>query len=121
MKRAVAYIVVRPARQSYAVLLLRQTVEPWSGKWFFVEGLVERGESPSAAALRELAEETRLSPAEFYLEEREPRVVPASTSRVIMHVFVALVPRRNLPAPPVMAATLPLAVWPCGCAVPERG
>jgi dATP pyrophosphohydrolase len=64
------------------------------GEWFFVEGLVERGEAPSKAALRELAEETGLVPAEFYVEEREPRVVPASTSRVVMHVFVAFVPGR---------------------------
>lgn len=45
------------------VLLVKRAAEPWLGEWSIPGGHVETGESPAAAAARELEEETGLTVA----------------------------------------------------------
>ncbi len=54
---ATCLVVIDEARR---VLLVRRRVEPRIGEWCLPGGFMELGESPEAAALRELAEETGL-------------------------------------------------------------
>lgn len=63
---AVAVVVLRGAGEDARVLLLRRSRGAFTGAWTFVMGLVEDGERGTAAAARELAEETGLSPAALY-------------------------------------------------------
>ncbi len=59
--------VLRMAAPTPEVLLLRRSPgERSAGTWETVHGHVEAGELPVAAALRELKEETGLSPERFY-------------------------------------------------------
>ena len=61
--------IVRPDAygQSFEFLQLRRAADDYlGGTWQSVYGLSEPGETAVAAALRELHEETGLTPAEFY-------------------------------------------------------
>ena len=42
------------------IVMVRRGIEPGIGKWTFPAGYVDRGESVSEAAIREMEEETRL-------------------------------------------------------------
>lgn len=74
------------------VLLIQRKHDPYAGKWALPGGFVEMTESISAAALREVFEETGLRgldlvPLEtFSRPDRDPR------TRVISAAFLALVP-----------------------------
>ena len=57
---ATCLVVLDTARQ---VLLVRRSVAPRIGQWCLPGGFMELGETPEAAALRELTEETGLSGA----------------------------------------------------------
>lgn len=63
---AVAVVVLRGAGEDARVLLLRRSRGAFTGAWTFVMGLVEDAERGTAAAARELAEETGLSPVALY-------------------------------------------------------
>ena len=63
---AVAVVVLRGAGDDTRLLLLRRSRGAFAGAWTFVMGLVEDDERGTAAAARELTEETGLSPAAFY-------------------------------------------------------
>ncbi|MEA2666481.1 MAG: dihydroneopterin triphosphate diphosphatase [Candidatus Eremiobacteraeota bacterium] len=63
---AVAVLVLRGAGEDTRVLLLRRARGAFAGAWTFVMGGVEEGERATAAARRELLEETGLSADRFY-------------------------------------------------------
>lgn len=75
------------------VLLVKRKVWPYEGMWAIPGGFVKMEESLEAAAYRELAEETAVTPDEVYLEQlytfgepdRDPR------TRVITVAYFALV------------------------------
>ena len=53
--------------ESLKVLLIERDLEPFAGMWAIPGGFVHRGETPEAAALRELQEETGI--ADVFLEQ----------------------------------------------------
>lgn len=63
---AVAVVVLRGVGEDTRVLLLRRSRGAFAGAWTVVMGLVEDGERGTAAAARELAEETGLSLGALY-------------------------------------------------------
>ena len=87
----VAVWVVRESAGEHEALLLCRAVEPFFGLWFAVEGKLDPGEDPVAAALRELREETSLTPARLYHQRREPWLVPSAGYEARISVFVAFV------------------------------
>ncbi len=59
--------VVRPVAQSHELLQLRRSPQDFmGGTWQTIYGKIEPGETAWKAALRELREETSLTPLEFY-------------------------------------------------------
>lgn len=74
------------------VLLLKRSAGSFRDRWAPVAGHLERGESESAAALRELAEETSLAPSALYALPLFVENVDAALGAVgRIGVFVALV------------------------------
>ena len=62
----------RPTRLSAGVVVIRETHEGWLylllrayNHWDFPKGMVEAGEEPLAAAIREVREETLITELEF--------------------------------------------------------
>ncbi len=68
------------------LLLIKRKHDPYVGTWALPGGYVDQGETPEAAALRELAEETHLEERPLYLvgvfgdPERDPRGWVVSTA-----------------------------------------
>lgn len=91
MKEAVATMVFREAPGGHEVLLLKRATQPFSGEWFPVEGDLCPGESPDEAVIRELREETQLSPSAVYREST--RVVPSQPAEVRLHIYASFVSR----------------------------
>ena len=80
---SVGCIVLRDHSEE-PVLLLRRAFGKLKYKWCFVPGKVEHGESPRTAAVREVLEETGLSPREISFV----RAFHGSANRV-QRIFVA--------------------------------
>ncbi len=80
---------------SFEVLLLRRATEPYRGEWFTVDGRVDPGETPREAALREIAEETSLSPRLLVRNLGAPDHVSTVRGRVRLYGFVAYVDVRS--------------------------
>lgn len=89
MKDAVATMVIREAPGGHEVLLLKRSTPPYCGEWFPVEGMIDSGESSEEAVIRELREETQLTPLEIYREST--RIVPSDPARVRLHIYVTFV------------------------------
>ena len=84
----VATYLFRPSVDGQELLLMRRTTRRFNRKWFPVEGLVDAGETPEEAAIREVREETSLSVEQLYREQMEPILF---RSEVFIHLFVGFV------------------------------
>ncbi len=65
----VVLLVVRSEEQSLSLLLLRRSSGRFAGQWWPVTGTLNPDEEPLVGALRELAEETQLTPDAVYSTE----------------------------------------------------
>lgn len=86
--------VARPARAGLEFLVLRRSGRGRSpGAWEAVHGHLEEGERPSDGALREMLEETGLTPAALYnLSRVESFYLHRSDEVAVIPAFAALVP-----------------------------
>jgi bis(5'-nucleosidyl)-tetraphosphatase len=85
----------RTPRLSAGVVVTRQTAEGWRflllrafNHWDFPKGMVEEGEEPLAAAVREVQEESLIDDLEFSWGEASTRTGPYSRGKVACY-FVA--------------------------------
>jgi bis(5'-nucleosidyl)-tetraphosphatase len=76
-------VVVRPAAGGWRFLLLRAF-----NHWDFPKGMVEEGEEPLAAAVREVREESMIDDLEFTWGEPATRTGPYSRGKVACY-FIA--------------------------------
>jgi bis(5'-nucleosidyl)-tetraphosphatase len=76
-------VVVRPAAEGWRFLLLRAF-----NHWDFPKGMVEVGEEPLAAAVREVREESCIGDLEFEWGECSTRTGPYSRGKVAQY-FIA--------------------------------
>ena len=79
----------RTQRLSAGVVVVRQTEEGWRflllrafNHWDFPKGMVETGEAPLAAAIREVREESLIDDLEFAWGETSTRTGPYSRGKV---------------------------------------
>ena len=79
----------RPTRLSAGVVVVRETAEGWRflllrafNHWDFPKGMVEAGEEPLAAAIREVEEETLIADLEFAWGEEFVQTGPYSRGKV---------------------------------------
>lgn len=79
----------RPTRLSAGVVVIRETREGWLylllrayNHWDFPKGMVEPGEEPLAAAIREVREETLIEDLEFAWGEVYTQTNPYSRGKV---------------------------------------
>ncbi|HEY0939158.1 MAG TPA: NUDIX domain-containing protein [Steroidobacter sp.] len=79
----------RPTRLSAGVVVIRETHEGWLylllrayNHWDFPKGMVEPGEEPLAAAIREVREETLIEDLEFAWGEVYTQTNPYSRGKV---------------------------------------
>jgi 8-oxo-dGTP pyrophosphatase MutT (NUDIX family) len=85
-KRAAGMVVLRRGAEGWRCLLLRAY-----RNWDFPKGLVEEGEAPWAAALREVAEETGLAALRFPFGEDGCDTAPYAGGKVARY-FLAEAP-----------------------------
>ena len=85
----------RTPRLSAGVVVARQTAEGWRflllrafNHWDFPKGMVEEGEEPLAAAVREVHEESLIDDLEFAWGEASTRTGPYSRGKVACY-FIA--------------------------------
>jgi bis(5'-nucleosidyl)-tetraphosphatase len=88
-------MVSRSQRLSAGVVVVRQTDDGWRflllrafNHWDFPKGMVESGEEPLAAAVREVREESLISDLEFSWGETSTRTGPYSRGKVACY-FIA--------------------------------
>jgi 8-oxo-dGTP pyrophosphatase MutT (NUDIX family) len=79
----------RPTRLSAGVVVVRETPEGWRllllrafNHWDFPKGMVEPGEEPLAAAIREVKEETLIADLDFAWGEMHTQTGPYSRGKV---------------------------------------
>jgi 8-oxo-dGTP pyrophosphatase MutT (NUDIX family) len=86
----------RSPRLSAGVVVVRRTEEGWRflllrafNHWDFPKGMVEPGEEPLAAAVREVREESLISDLEFAWGEPSTRTGPYSRGKVACYYIAA--------------------------------
>ena len=85
-------LVIRETPRAWSVLVLRRASNTRSpGSWELVHGRIEPRERPAAAAVRELREETGLSPARLYSITVNPFYQHQTDSVQLAVVFAAFV------------------------------
>lgn len=67
--RAVSCFALKRLENETRVLIMKRVGEPLDGEWCQVAGRIEDGETAWQAAIRELKEETNLTPQTFYSAE----------------------------------------------------
>jgi bis(5'-nucleosidyl)-tetraphosphatase len=92
-KRAAGAVVVRPTDAGWRYLVLRAY-----RNWDFPKGVVEPGETPLAAALREVEEETSLTDLELRWGEDFRDTEPYAGGKVARY-YVAVSPRGDVRLP----------------------
>ena len=83
LRLSAGVVVVRPAAGGWRFLLLRAF-----NHWDFPKGMVEEGEEPLAAAVREVREESLIDDLEFTWGEPSTRTGPYSRGKVACY-FIA--------------------------------
>lgn len=74
------------------MLIMKRVGEPLDGEWFHVAGRIEMGETAWQAALRELEEETGLTPQKFYSAEICDQFYSHQIDAIMLFpVFVAMI------------------------------
>lgn len=97
---AVDLVVLTIRDEALAALVIRRGIAPYAGRWALPGGFIRPGEDITAAAQRELTEETGLPADAVHLEQlatygrpdRDPR------QRVISVAYLALAPDLPIPA-----------------------
>ena len=87
-------VVIRWDNDHYKYLLLRAY-----NYWDFPKGMVETGETPLQAALREVAEETTLSGLKFHWGKRYYQTPPYNHGRKIARYYLAQTDRSDVVLP----------------------
>ncbi|WP_196160045.1 NUDIX pyrophosphatase [Reinekea sp. G2M2-21] len=94
--QAVSCVLLRQRATTTEALLLKRSPED-GGFWSYVSGGVELGETGPEAALREIFEETGLSPVELYSADFIEQYYQASKNRImLLPLFVAFVETSDL-------------------------
>ena len=95
----------RTSRLSAGVVVVRQAGEGWRflllrafNHWDFPKGMVEEGEEPLAAALREVREESLIEDLEFAWGEPSTRTGPYSRGKIACY-YVARTRTREVTLP----------------------
>lgn len=87
----VSLVAIRQVDGAWQVLLLRRT-QTLAGEWCQVAGSIEAGETAWQAALRELREETGLTPVALYSADTcEQFYEPGRDAITMAPVFVAII------------------------------
>lgn len=99
----------RPTRLSAGVVVIRETHEGWLylllrayNHWDFPKGMVEPGEEPLAAAIREVREETLITELEFAWGEAYTQTGPYSRGKVARY-YLAKTPTVEVSLPVIEA------------------
>lgn len=88
----VSVFVCRESVTSMDVLLIKRNEGYIGGTWQMVSGSLEKGETAVQAALRELWEETRLTPDRFYSANHTQQFYEVNQNYVnLVPVFVAFI------------------------------
>jgi len=103
--------VLALVERSGRVLMVRRAKEPDRGKWGFPGGLVELGETVTAAALRELAEETGLNAEAQGVVDVFDVITPDADGRVRYHFVLSVVRCACPEGEPVAASDADAAGW----------